>query len=133
MYSPLLIERDHSSLLLGWNVPSFQSGVNTDMKIIYQLDMLTLSSVESQSNEVSYNEEDWQLLSSKISTSTIRKKNLIPDTPYIFRVRYRLLDSIFDGNMGEWSPYSVPSEPFFVLSPETKVSKWNHHDDVVTI
>lgn len=89
----LLLERDHSSLTVGWiAVP--RSGA-------YELEMK-----EEDVNE-------WRSLSSTISKNTIRKKNLLPGKKYIFRVRAKV--------GGSWEPvFGAESDPLSVVAESVK-------------
>jgi Fibronectin type III domain len=57
--------------------------------------------------------DEYTVLSSKLTSTQLRKKNLQPDTPYTFRVR--AID-----RLGEPLPLSPPSAPFTTLPPLTQ-------------
>jgi thiol-disulfide isomerase/thioredoxin len=97
MNSPVIIELDHHSVLLGW------SQVADAIK--YELEMSTdLSS-----------EENWKSLSANIKSTTIRKKNLEPTHTYYFRVRPCT-------SVG-WDLYSSPSVAVHILPDSVKQMK----------
>lgn len=83
MDAPVVIERDHNSVLLGWN--------HVPMSLEYELQMNTTS-----------NDENWQTLSSTIKGTTIRKKNLEENILYKFRIRCHLKEG--------WDMFSLPTE-----------------------
>lgn len=92
MNSPIPIEFDHATILLGWT--PFPEA------LAYELQMQT-------------NEEEWVSLSTSIRGCSIRKKNLIPGTDYRFRIRPQLPSG--------WDLFSDPTEVLHVLQAEVRV------------
>ena len=90
--SIVLIERDNSSLTVGWTAVSGCTAYELEMK-------------ENDATE-------YRSLSSTISKNYVKKKNLVPTSTYIFRVRAKVNDS--------WTPFSPDSVPLSVTSTETK-------------
>jgi thiol-disulfide isomerase/thioredoxin len=80
METPLVIERDHNSILLGWQ--------RVENSLEYELQMKTVL------------EEEWKTLSSTIKGTTIRKKNLEENMDYQFRIRAHLREG--------WDMFSSP-------------------------
>lgn len=68
MNSPIVIETDHNSVLLGWDI--------CKDAVAYELQMRT-SNTSNQDSE-----QDWQSLSVSIKSTSIRKKNLTSDIEY---------------------------------------------------
>jgi thiol-disulfide isomerase/thioredoxin len=94
---PVLVERDQSSITVGWKVPTdFRPGTTH-----FELEMRDGT--------------EWKSLSDRITSSTIRKKNLTLDHEYEFRVRSKPSAS------GTWSEFSDPSERFTVLGSDVKI------------
>lgn len=98
MDQPTLLERDSSSLLLCW-----RSKLTTKSNQVFNLEI-------SENDRV-----DWKTLSSTLRSTTIRKKNLVLDHQYYFRVR-----SKEEGDNSDWSEFSQSSEPFSVLPQSIK-------------
>jgi len=90
MKAPVLVERDHSSLTLGWPVPS------NDVKC-YEVEMSTAATATS-----------WTSLSSSIKNNILRKKNLEDGIDYFFRYRYLNTSDV-------WSEFSPSTENLQVL------------------
>eukprot|EP01038_Epipyxis_sp_PR26KG_P006361 gene6361-8761_t len=101
--APVIIERDQTSITMGWHRPPISFA--QDDAFVYELQIKIFTESESQ-------EENWTMLSNKIKSNTIRKKNLSNNVPYIFRIRYCLAQT------NEWSDFSNPSEPAFVINQE---------------
>lgn len=95
MQIPFLLERDYSSISVAW--------VETDLTRpkFYELEICECGI--------------WRSLSSNISSTTIRKKNLSPDVEYAFRVRSQENGTSF------WSAFTLPSEPMTVLPSNKKM------------
>ena len=89
---PVLIECDHSSLTVGWNSVAGSTAYELEMK-------------ENDSTE-------YRALSSTIAKNYVKKKNLLPNSTYIFRVRAKVNDV--------WTSFSSDSVPLRVTSTETK-------------
>lgn len=102
MYAPVLIERDHNSLTIGW--PSISS-----IKC-YEVQMCCSSSSSSVDEDV------WQVLSSTVKNHILRKKHLQDGIGY--RFRYRVLS-----NEDVWSSISDPSEIMTVLASDFNLMK----------
>lgn len=98
MNAPYLIERDHVSLTVAWNVPN-------NVKVeAFELEMLT-------------KQEDatWVSLSNSLKGNSIRKKNLLEGIKYSFRVRVR------SAGDSDWSAFSSPSEDMSVLAASAQI------------
>lgn len=89
MDAPICLERDHSSITVAW------ADIDVTRPKIHELEICECGT--------------WRSLSSNISHTTIRKKNLLPDVSYLFRFRSQEKGSTL------WSAFSLPSEPMMVL------------------
>jgi hypothetical protein len=89
---PVLVDRDHTSLTIGWNLQQPPAS-----SPLFELQI-----------KIDESDDEWKTLSSKLSNNVIKKKNLIPGKPYLFRVRVVADESS--------SSFSYPSEPFYVVS-----------------
>ena len=89
---PLLIERDKSSVTVGWTAVSGCTAYELEMK-------------ENDASE-------YRSLSSSIQKNYVKKKNLLPNSTYIFRVRSKV--------NAEWTVFSPDSIPLSVTSTEMK-------------
>ena len=88
--TPSIIEREHSALTISWDAIE-----------------------DSDCYELAISEDsglNWRVLSDSLTIRTIRKKNLVEDVDYIFRIRYRQKAT------GEWSTHSEPSESVRVIA-----------------
>jgi thiol-disulfide isomerase/thioredoxin len=99
MEAPFLIERDHNSVLLGWQ--------RVESSLEYELQMKT---------EL---EEEWRTLSASIKGTTIRKKNLEDDKIYQFRIRAHLREG-WDMFSSEIAVRVVPSQVCMLEAPALK-------------
>jgi nucleoredoxin len=77
-----VLEKTHESLTLTWECPSIQIP-------LFELQMKAPDT-------------DWLILSSNLTSSITKKKNLVANKEYQFRVRYRPKDSTLDS----WSEFS---------------------------
>mmetsp|Transcript_8684 Transcript_8684/g.14730 ORF Transcript_8684/g.14730 Transcript_8684/m.14730 type:complete len:374 (+) Transcript_8684:50-1171(+) len=91
MESPVALELDHHSVLLGWRA--------TQGALAYELQM--------RSSDVG---DEWKSLSSAIQGTNIRKKNLIEGNTYNFRVRCKLATG--------WDDFSPDSADIKVLDAD---------------
>lgn len=99
MSIPILVERDHVSITVGWTpVPGAVS---------YQLDMV-------EGEEADVPDEKWTSLSDKLKQTIVRKKNLNIGIAYRFRLRAK------DEN-DTWSHFSPVSDPFFVVNADYSI------------
>lgn len=94
MEVPFLIDRDHSSLTVGWKVHHNASAYALEMK---------------------ENDSDWKLLSNSLSSNSIRKKNLVHGIVYQFRCQF------LDKNTKTWSSFSSASSTMTVIDPNVSL------------
>lgn len=88
METPIILEVDHNSVLLGW--APFPDA------IVYELQL--------QSGD-----EEWKSLSTTVKSTSIRKKNLVEGISYRFRIRPQLASG--------WDIFSEPTAAINVLLP----------------
>ena len=97
MSTPLLLERDHSSVTVCWTkLPSEQA-------LCYELEMI--NSVDSA----------WVSLSNSLKGNSIRKRNLSKGVGYKFRLRFLSADG------SSWSDFTPSSDEYFVLPSDFKM------------
>jgi hypothetical protein len=87
MDCPVLFEVDHDSILLGWSAP--------------------VGALEYELQMTAGEEEEWRTLSASIKSTSIRKKNLVSETPYKFRIRCRFASG--------WDVYLAPTPALLIV------------------
>jgi truncated hemoglobin YjbI len=108
MNPPVLIESDHSSLLLGWSQVPEAIGYELQMKVGD-----VISSDDNAVTDAAEDEEDkWVVLSSKLTGTEALKKNVDYSQSYCFRVRVKY-------SYG-WDLLSVPSQKYSPCPPESR-------------
>jgi hypothetical protein len=103
MNNIVLQDAAFDSLTVAWN-PLQVNGASSNT--MYELQMCEFSLDDTQV-ESKLAQAQWKSLSNSLSNTAVKKKNLIPNQKYVFRVRGRL-----DGK--EWSDFSEPSPAFSV-------------------
>jgi hypothetical protein len=102
---PILLEADHTSITVAWErVPAAKA---------YELQIAEVDEAGNVSGE------GWTSLSNKLKANQAKKKNLVPEKTYSFRVRY-----LIEGDAGAptaeaeanvWSEFSERSGAFRVV------------------
>jgi thiol-disulfide isomerase/thioredoxin len=95
---PVLVERDHTSMLIAWD--------RHDEAVHYELQLNITHDTQTESA--------WTSLSSTLKSNFVKKKNLVDGTPCRFRVRFANKDGI-------WCSWSQPSESFYVLASAVRL------------
>jgi Fibronectin type III domain len=88
MQAPVLLDADTAALTVQW---APQPGA-----AVYEVQLAIVSD----------SDPEWSTLSSTLQSTVLRKKNLQPDSQYLFRVRSK---------KGEWIPFSPASAPLSTL------------------
>lgn len=102
MNPPCFIEADHSSILVFWE--------NHTNASFYELQF------KSENSQNHSDESNWITLTSNISCNSIRKKNLVSNELYFFRVRYQ------DKHSLQWQEeFSNSSESMQVIPSEIQL------------
>lgn len=104
----MIIEADHQSLLVGWQ----------DQNVLaYELQLACIPASIGDAIDDDGDDDDseleWKVLSSAITGTQIRKKNLQHGVVYLFRIKYK--------DKFGWGMPSAPSNAFQVIQPDVIV------------
>jgi Fibronectin type III domain len=93
MRAPVLLDADSTALTIQWAAAQAATTARYEVQLAASA------------------EREWTTLSSTLQSTVLRKKNLVPRTSYLFRVRSKT------NNEADWTAFSPPSAPLSTLGP----------------